>query len=291
MAKLLLFGANGQVGRELSRSLLPVGDVYAVRRGQCDLTDKDAIMRTVREVRPDVIVNAAAYTAVDRAESEEDVAMAINGKAPGVLAQMAKEAGSLLVDYSTDYVFDGEKKLPYVETDRPCPLNVYGRSKLAGLQAIEQSGCRYLVFRVSWVYGRIGKNFVNTMLRLAGEKPELKVVADQWGSPTPADLIADITAHALMMKRSEREEGLFNLAPRGETNWHEYAAFIYQVYRQLTQKKIPEVIPVTSAEYPVAASRPKNSRMNTHKIQEVFGITLPDWRTPLQRIIEDTILS
>ena len=290
MVNILLFGANGQVGWELCRSLLPVGELTALAREHCDFTNKDMLVNSVREVQPDIIVNAAAYTAVDKAEEDVATAQLINTGAPAILADEAKSLGALLVDYSTDYVFDGTKQEPYVETDEINPLNEYGRSKLAGQHAIENSGCRHLIFRVSWVYSSRGNNFVKTMLRLGEQRNELRVVSDQVGSPTPADLIADVTAQALTLIRTGKgEEGLFNLVPAGETSWYGFADEIFSHAAKIRDFKAPELAPVSTSEYPAPARRPLNSRLDTAKLEHAFGVCMPAWQIPMKRIIEEII--
>jgi dTDP-4-dehydrorhamnose reductase len=294
----LVTGSNGQVGFELRRSLAPLGRVIALDRSGCDLSDPDAIRRVVREARPDVIVNAAAYTAVDKAESDADVAFAINGTAPGVLAEEAKALGSLLVHYSTDYVFDGRKDAPYVESDAIDPQSVYGRSKAAGEVAIAAVGGSALVLRTCWVAGAHGANFAKTMLRLARERDSLRVVADQFGAPTTAALIADVTAqvlgrHWLGARRERFPGGIYHLAAAGETSWHGYATEVlrYAATHGVELKVDPariEAIPATA--YPVPAPRPANSRLDTAKLQAAFGIHLPDWREGVHHLL-DQILS
>ncbi|MGK2915719.1 MAG: dTDP-4-dehydrorhamnose reductase [Porticoccaceae bacterium] len=290
---ILLLGAQGQVGWELCRALAPVGRINAIGRSQCDLTDVDAVVELIRSRRPDLVVNAAAYTAVDRAETEPALAMRINAELPAVLAAEAKRLGALLVDYSTDYVFDGGKTTPYVEIDETNPGNVYGRSKLAGLRAIEASGCRHLVFRVSWVYGARGANFLKTMLRLAGERTELRVVADQIGSPTSAEFIADVTAQTLsLLGRGKGDEGVFHLAPAGETAWHGFACAIVEEARMAGAKLAlgaAHIVPITAAEYPLPAARPPNSRMDCGKLVRTFGLHLPHWADALPRIVEEAV--
>lgn len=290
---ILLLGAHGQVGWELSRALAPLGKVDAITRGQCDFADLGAVAERVRALRPGIIVNAAAYTAVDRAQTERAQAMRINAELPATLAAEAKRLGALLVDYSTDYVFDGNKATPYVERDPPNPGNVYGESKLAGLRAIEASGCRHLVFRVSWVYGARGGNFLQTMLRLAGERTELRVVADQIGSPTSAELIADVTAQALaLLAAGKGEEGVFHLAPAGETAWHGFARAIVEAARAGGAKfgLTPDhILPITTAEYPLPAKRPANSRLATDKLIGAFGLHLPHWAEAVPRVVEEAL--
>jgi len=290
MAKILLFGEDGQVGWELKRSLSPLGELTAPSLSDCDLTNKKKLVSTVRDLCPDIIVNAAAYTAVDKAETDIEAAMRVNAEAPAIMAEEARNLGALLVDYSTDYVFDGTKPNAYVETDTPNPINIYGSSKLAGLQAIQQNGCRHLIFRVSWVYGSHGHNFVKTMLRLAKERSELKVVADQIGSPIPADFIADITAQAICsLQKGDGEEGLYNLAPAGKTSWCEFAEEIFKNLERLTNSSVPKLFPIETSEYPAPAQRPVNSCLNTEKLERIFGFYMPIWQLPLKRIIEEVV--
>ena len=290
MVSLLLLGANGQVGTELRRSLAPLGELTALSRAECDLTNKENLLDTVKRQQPDIIVNAAAYTAVDQAETDQDMAMAINAEAPTLLAQQAAKLGALYVDYSTDYVFDGTKSGAYSESDSPHPVNVYGRSKLAGLEGIQQSGCRHLVFRVSWVYSAHGHNFLKTMLRLGQEKTELNIVADQTGCPTSADLIAEISAQAIRrVQEDEEKAGIYHLAPRGQTSWYGFAEAIFETVSQVTQYKVPALKPVDSRDYPTPARRPVNSVLNTEKLQQSFELGLADWRQPLKSIIEKLV--
>ncbi|HED33232.1 MAG TPA: dTDP-4-dehydrorhamnose reductase [Gammaproteobacteria bacterium] len=294
MARILLFGANGQLGRELRRSLLASGNLTALSRNECDIIDKDKITTIIRDLQPEIIVNSAAYTNVDKAEKDKKTAMLVNARAPATIAQLARENNALLVDYSTDYVFNGTKPGAYVETDIPDPVNVYGQSKLAGLQAIQQSGCRHIVFRVSWVYGRYGNNFVKTMLRLGKEKAELKIIADQRGSPTPANLIADVTAQAIGQIQSGRgEEGVYNLVPAGLTSWYGYAEAIFEHAVKVAHYKKPELLPIKTSEYAseytVAAKRPLNSCLSTEKLERVFNVRMPEWQHPLKQIIEEII--
>lgn len=295
---LLVTGSNGQVGFELRRSLAPLGRVIALDRAGCDLSRPDALRGVLREWRPDVIVNAAAYTAVDKAEGDVDAAFAINAVAPGVLAEEARAAGSLLVHYSTDYVFDGCKPDPYVEADAVNPQSVYGQSKLAGEQAIEAAGATALVLRTCWVAGAHGGNFAKTMLKLGRERDTLRVIADQFGAPTTASLIADVTAqivsrHWLQGRRESFPAGVYHLAAGGETTWHGYATEVLKTAaaRGIELKVDPasiEAIP-TSA-YPLPAPRPANSRLDTRKLRETFGIYLPDWREGTHLLL-DQILS
>ncbi|MEZ5616195.1 MAG: dTDP-4-dehydrorhamnose reductase [Rhodocyclaceae bacterium] len=286
---ILLTGKNGQVGWELQRALLPLGSVAAFGHRELDLADAAAVRRKLDEVRPDAIVNAAAYTAVDKAESETELANAVNAAAPALLAQEAARRGALLIHYSTDYVYDGAKAAPYVETDRTNPLGAYGRSKLAGEAGIRASGCDHLIFRTSWVYAARGANFLRTILRLAAERDELRIVADQVGAPTWARLIAEATAHALRQAMQERsggtfDSGVFHLAAAGETSWHGFAAAIVAGRGGL---RVKTVTPITTAEYPLPAPRPANSRLDTAAFRARFGLALPDWRDCLQLCLEE----
>ena len=293
--KILLFGKNGQVGWELQRSLAPLGELVALASDSqelCgDLTDLAGIARTVRAVAPDIIVNASAHTAVDRAESEPERARALNALAPGVLAQEAHRVGAWLVHYSTDYVFDGSGDAPWRETDPTGPLNIYGQTKLEGEAAIAAAGCRHLIFRTSWVYAARGGNFAKTMLRLARERDSLAVINDQIGAPTGADLLADVTAHALRTAMLRPElGGLYHLAAGGQTSWYDYARFVIDFARQTdTQIKVaPDAIqPVPSSAFPTAARRPHNSRLDTRKLQTSFGLHLPHWQSGITRMLEE----
>ena len=271
--RILLTGKNGQVGWELARSLAPLGDVIVHDRKSLDLSDANAICNLVRDAKPAIIVNAAAYTAVDKAESEPNAARAINAHAPRVLAEEARKLGALLVHYSTDYVFDGTKPGSYVETDTTNPISLYGRSKLEGELAIQASGCRHLIFRTSWVFGPRGGNFLLTMLRLAGEKNKLRVVDDQFGAPTSSGMIADATAHAL---RVDGAEGLFHLTAAGRTSWCGFASEIFKAAGLNTL-----TTPITSAQYPTAARRPLNSSLDCSKLHKAFGFTPPPWQEGL----------
>jgi dTDP-4-dehydrorhamnose reductase len=278
--RILLTGRNGQVGWELERALAPLGQLAAFDHAALDLGDPDQIVSRVREVKPDVIVNAAAYTAVDRAESERERAFLVNAAGPGFLAAEAKALGALLVHYSTDYVFDGSKPTPYVETDTPNPVNVYGQSKLAGEQAIEASGCRHLILRTSWVYGMRGQNFLLTILRLARERPELRVVDDQVGAPTWCRDIAAATTQ-LVATRSGAQ-GLLHLAAAGATSWYGFAREILAA-RGIT---VP-VQAITTTEYPTPARRPANSLLSAQKLRRQSGVALPDWRESLRTCLRE----
>jgi dTDP-4-dehydrorhamnose reductase len=293
--KILLLGKQGQVGWELQRSLTPLGDIVVLSRDSqnyCgDLSNLQNLAETVRQIKPNIIVNAAAYTAVDKAENESELARIINVEAPSVLAREANLLGAWLVHYSTDYVFDGRGITPWVETDTSGPLSVYGETKLAGEQAIQNSGCKHLIFRTSWVYGTRGNNFAKTMLRLAAERGNLTVIDDQVGAPTGADLLADVTAHTIRNVQSKSElSGLYHLAAQGETSWHGYAQFVidFVLERGCHLKATPESIkPVPSSAYPTPAQRPKNSRLNTNKLQTNFDLILPHWQTGVARMLTE----
>ena len=293
--KILLLGKNGQVGWALQRSLAPLGELVALdaqSQIHCgDLSNLAGLAQTARDVAPDVIVNAAAYTAVDKAESEPALAHAINALAPGMLAQEAKRCGAWLVHYSTDYVFDGSGKQAWLEDDASAPLSVYGASKLAGEQAIMAAACQHLIFRTSWVYGARGNNFVKTMLKLAQERDSLKVVNDQIGAPTGADLLADVTAHAISTALQQPNvSGLYHLVASGETSWHEYATLVIEYARQagLPIKVAQTAIhAVPSSEFATVAKRPLNSRLNTSKLQQTFNLHLPDWQAGVTRMLDE----
>lgn len=287
---ILLFGANGQVGWELTRSLAVHGRVSAYDHPEVDFNDLDSVRRLVARLAPDVIVNAAAHTAVDKAEGEESLAYRINAEAVGVLAAEAKAIGALLVHYSTEYVFDGRKASPYLESDSICPLSAYGRSKAAGESAVIEAGADALVFRTSWVFGVHGGNFVKTILRLAAERDGLRVVADQVGSPTPAALIADVTALGMVAARTGRlAPGLFHLAASNPVSWHQFAQAIIAagLARGRRLRLTPDqVVPITTAEYPLPAPRPANSRLDCSRLEMALGIRMPDWRPYLERMLE-----
>lgn len=276
--KILLTGRDGQVGWELERMLAPLGEIVATGRAQLDLADPDAIRRVVREAKPQVIVNAAAYTAVDKAESEPDLAMRINGDAPGVLAEEAKRLGGLLVHYSTDYVFDGEKGAPYTEDDQPNPINVYGASKLKGERAIRAVGPQHLILRTSWVYATRGNNFLLTMLRMAREGKPLRVVNDQIGAPTPAHAVSAATTTMLARPRSA---GVFHMTTSGSASWHQFAVEIMEQ----AGMAVP-VTPISAEEFPRRANRPRNSCLSNAKLQRDFGVALPAWREALRRCLD-----
>ena len=297
--KILLLGKNGQVGWELQRSLAPLGEVLALDRQSTthcgDLSQPERLAQTVREWRPDVIVNAAAHTAVDKAESEPDVARFLNATAPAALAQAAAEVGAWLVHYSTDYVFNGQGDLPWQEGDATGPLSVYGQTKLEGEQAIAASGCKHLIFRTSWVYAARGGNFAKTMLRLAAERERLTVINDQHGAPTGADLIADVTAHAIrqvMANSAPTLAGIYHLVASGETTWHGYASHVIAQARHINPElglKVSDIAPVPTSAFPTPAQRPLNSRLSTHKLQQAFGLVLPQWQQGVNRMLAEIL--
>lgn len=291
--KILLLGKNGQVGWELQRSLQPLGEVICLDMPEIDLGEPESVVRTVGAMRADVIVNAAAYTAVDHAESDETTATRVNGDSVAVLARIAVAQHALLVHYSTDYVFDGSGSTPWRESDAPAPLNAYGRSKLKGERAIHASGCRHLIFRTSWVYAARGQNFVRTILRLAAERDQLRVIADQYGVPTSAEFLADVTSQAISRVVTSPVGdlgGIYHLVPRGETSWHGIAcaavgrAIELGVGLQVTPERI-HAIP--ASEYPLPAPRPGNSRLCVDRVERDFGIRCPDWRVHLVRTVAE----
>jgi dTDP-4-dehydrorhamnose reductase len=293
--KILLFGKDGQVGRELQRTLLPFGHVIALNRQNADLQNLAELNRILETVSPDLIVNAAAYTAVDKAESDPDAAFKINAEAVAVMAGYASQNNILLVHYSTDYVFDGQKSGAFVETDVTNPLGIYGLSKRMGEESIVQSRCNSLIFRTSWVFSSHGNNFIKTILRLAKEKNSLNIVADQFGAPTSAELIADVTALAIAGYRSgSLTSGIYHLTATGETNWHQFAHHIVDralangLQLQLDQSQIRAI---TSEEYPVPAKRPKNSRLDTTLLSSRLGLKFPDWTVHVNRTLDQLTLS
>lgn len=296
--RILLFGANGQVGHELRRSLEPLGEVVATTRSgvldngmQCEVADfdvPDALPALIERIAPDVVVNAAAYTAVDRAESDREAAFRANAEAPQRIAEACAARDALLVHYSTDYVFDGSGTRPYREDDATAPLGVYGESKLAGEHAVTASGARHLIFRTAWVYAAHGKNFMRTMLRLAAERDELRVVADQIGTPTPAALIADVTAMALA--RPFARSGLWHLTATGETTWHGFTeAIVAAAHARGLIAAAPRVVPIATADYPTPAKRPGYSRLDTTRIESDLAPDLPEWDEGLSRTLDELI--
>ena len=299
--KILLLGKNGQVGWELQRSLASLGEVTALDRHSTDfcgdLNNLAGLQDTVQRLRPDVIVNAAAHTAVDKAESEPELARLINATALGVLAQEAQKLGAWLVHYSTDYVFDGSGSQPWIEDATPAPLSVYGQTKLEGEQLIAQQCQKYLIFRTSWVYAARGGNFAKTMLRLARDRERLTVIDDQWGAPTGAELISDVTAHAVRQvtqssSRQYSEAGIYNLAANGEASWNSYAKHVLDEARRLQpsiELLAKEVAPVPTSAFPTQAKRPHNSRLNTDKLQTTFGLFLPPWQQGVNRMLSEIL--
>ncbi|SFR14185.1 dTDP-4-dehydrorhamnose reductase [Desulfoscipio geothermicus] len=294
--KIMLTGKNGQVGWELQRTLAPLGQVIALGRQDLDLADPGQIRERVREIKPDIIVNAAAYTAVDKAEEEPELAMSVNGIAPGILAEEAKLIDAAIVHYSTDYVFNGQKNSPYTEEDEPEPLNVYGKTKLAGEQAIKAVGVPYLILRTSWVYGMRGKNFLLTILRLAWEREELRVVDDQIGSPTWSRMVAEATAQILARVYSPLMpypslltdvSGIYHLSAGGHTSWYGFTKEIIKYASRLTPYSL-QVSPIPSADYPAPARRPAYSVLSNLKLKETFGVAMPDWELLLKIAIEES---
>jgi dTDP-4-dehydrorhamnose reductase len=294
--KILLTGKNGQVGFELQRSLAPLGAIHAVDVDECNLADEQAIRQLVQSVRPDVIVNPAAYTAVDKAELEPGLAQAINARAPGVLGEEAQKIGALVVHFSTDYVFDGTKQGAYCENDSTNPQSVYGQTKRDGELALQASCARHLVLRTSWVVGAHGGNFAKTMLRLAADRDCLNVVADQFGAPTSAALLADVAAHLIREHRhqsgAEFPYGTYHVVARGETNWCDYARYVIGEALKAGKvlKATPERIsPIPTAQYPTPAKRPENSRLDTQRFHQTFGLELPHWQDGLNHILKQIL--
>lgn len=295
--KILLLGKSGQVGWELQRSLAPLGEVIALNRHSTDfcgdLGNLAGLTATVQAVRPDVIVNAAAYTAVDKAETESELARAVNAHAPGVLAQEANKLGALLVHYSSDYVFDGSGSHAWLESDETKPLSVYGQTKLDGERLIQAAFSNYLIFRTSWVYSARGGNFVKVMLRLAQERERLTVIDDQWGAPTGAELLADVTAHAIrqVLKRPQAA-GVYHVTSSGETTWNHYAKHVF-AHTSRAQSAInlivKEVVAVPASAFPTLARRPQNSRLDTGKLQTTFGLSLPPWQMGVDRVLDEIL--
>lgn len=295
--KILLFGKGGQVGWELQRSLGTLGELIALDFDSADMcgnfTDLYGLAETVRKIQPSIIVNAAAHTAVDKAESEPELARTINAEAPSILAREAAALGAWLVHYSTEYVFDGSGDKPWSEEDGTGPLSIYGATKLEGEQAILRSGCKHLIFRTSWVYGARGSNFAKTMLRLAKERDRLTVINDQIGAPTGADLLADITAHALRTAEHRPQvSGLYHAVAGGETSWYGYARFVLELAHNagVMLKVAPEaIVPVPTSAFPLPARRPHNSRLSTQKLQSTFGLTLPNWEAGVERMLTEIL--
>lgn len=301
--RILVTGDGGQVGDALKQTLAPLGEVYAPTMAVLDLTDAKSICKVISEFKPRWIVNAAAHTAVDKAESEPEMAFAINATALEIMAEESKRTGAAVIHYSTDYVFDGTKKTPYIETDSTNPLNVYGASKLAGEKALSQSGIPYLVFRTSWVYGATGNNFVRSMLRLAKEREHLKIVGDQYGGPTWSLELARLTAHAIDQVEGVAAKtncslqdaflpvsGVYHASGAGETTWYGFAAqAIAELQKLEPDTKLATVEAISTAEYPTAAKRPLNSRLDCSKLKEVFGWSMPDWRSSLEQVVSELV--
>ncbi|MDR6671386.1 dTDP-4-dehydrorhamnose reductase [Rhizobium sp. 1399] len=293
--RILLTGKNGQVGSELQKALAPLGTLYSFDRAACDLEDEASIRAVVRDVKPDVVVNAAAYTAVDAAENDSERATVINAIAPGILAEEAAKCGAMMIHYSTDYVFDGTADGYYKETTPAFPQSVYGRTKLLGEENIQHIGSRHLIFRTSWVFGIHGSNFAKRILQLAAEKSELRVVSDQIGAPTSAELIANITSRALLQAFRDPQsvkDGIYHLTSQGQTNWHEYACYVVQAALETSRhyRLAPDrIIAVSSNEYPTAAPRPRNSRLDTSKISKTFGLTLPLWKHHVDLFLKEIL--
>ncbi|WP_158783535.1 dTDP-4-dehydrorhamnose reductase [Pantoea sp. BAV 3049] len=293
--KILLLGKNGQVGWELQRALAPLGNLIALDRHSTeycgDLSDPAGIAATILAVKPDVIVNAAAHTAVDKAESEPEVAAVLNTAAVASMAEAAEKVGALLVHYSTDYVFNGQGNKPWAETDATDPLSVYGKTKRDGEEAITAACSNYLIFRTSWVYAAKGNNFAKTMLKLAKDRDELSVINDQFGAPTGAELIADCTAHAIRKAKAQSGlTGIYHLIASGTTTWHEYASYVISSGREKgLELQVSKINPVATSAFPTPAKRPANSRLDITKFQQNFELTLPDWRVGVERMLTEII--
>ncbi|HLH09390.1 MAG TPA: dTDP-4-dehydrorhamnose reductase [Terriglobales bacterium] len=298
--RILLIGNVGQVGWELKRTLSTLGDVVDIDRPGIELTSADSIRKVIRQNSPQVIVNAAAYTAVDKAEDESELAMGINATAPAIMAEEAKVSGAAFLTYSTDYVFDGAKQGPYTEEDQPNPLSAYGRSKLAGDEAVRDAGGSYIIFRTSWVYGARGKNFLLTMMKLVAEREVVKVVDDQIGAPTWSRSLAEATAQVIAQRANGRAnhsstvaerfadvKGVYNLTSDGRTSWFGFTEAIVNEMRALGRESLARVLPITSAEYPVRAVRPKNSVLDNSKLKNTFGLTMPQWDDALSMVVDE----
>lgn len=290
MIRVLLVGKDGQVGTELQRTLAPLGDIFAVDRDTCDLTRPEEVRATVREAAPRIIINVAAHTAVDQAESEPELAFALNADGPRLLAEEARRCGAALIHYSTDYVFDGRKREPYVESDPANPLGVYGRSKLAGEQAVMTAGVPHMILRTSWVYGLHGRNFLLTIMRLAREKPELRIVADQFGTPNWAAALAAATAEIVRKAAAGGDPvraigvrgGVYHLTCRGRTSWHGFASAIVERLHARGEGPLVPVVPISTADFPTPARRPANSVLEGSALARAWSVMLPDWRTALE---------
>jgi dTDP-4-dehydrorhamnose reductase len=292
---ILLTGKNGQLGFELQRSLAPLGQVHAIGTADCNLADANALRALIRDLRPELIVNPAAYTAVDKAEQEPELAHAVNAVAPGVMGEEAQHLGASVIHYSTDYVFNGEGSSAYREGDATEPLGVYGQSKLAGEQSLSLATQRHVILRTSWVVGAHGNNFAKTMLRLAADRPELRVVDDQWGAPTSAALIADLTSHLVARLKAQPADypyGLYHLAAGGETHWCDYARYVVaqaMAAGRTLQTRPESVLPIPSQAYPTPAKRPANSRLDTQRFRDTFGLTLPHWQHGVGHVLQQIL--
>ena len=291
--KILITGSNGQVGFELKRSLSLIGEVIALDRASFDLSNPDSIRESIRKIHPTIILNPAAYTAVDKAESERIIAQAVNSFAPRIIGEEARMISALVIHYSTDYVFDGTKNEPYNETDDVNPLGVYGRTKLDGEIALAESGANFVILRTSWVYGAHGKNFIKTILRLAAERKELRIVADQSGTPTSAALLANVSAHIVSRYLRDGVDtfpcGLYHLAAGGDTTWHYFAQYVVEKAITLNYKlqvSPDRILPIKTQEYPTPAARPANSRLDTTKFRKAFDLQLPDWRHGVDNVLD-----
>jgi dTDP-4-dehydrorhamnose reductase len=296
MKRILLTGKNGQLGYELQRSLSPLAEIFAVGHKDGDLSNEKALRTLIQQIKPDIIVNAAAYTAVDKAESEQETANAVNHLALKIIGEEAQKLSALVIHYSTDYVYDGNKQTPYMESDAVNPQSVYGQTKLAGELALAEVCSKHIIFRTSWVLGAYGNNFAKTMLRLATTKENLNVVADQFGAPTTAALLADTSAHVVASLLREAAAkipfGIYHLAASGRTNWHEYAKVVIATaheYGKSLTLSMENIKAISSAEYPTPAKRPKNSSMNTDKFQNTFGLILPDWQIGVRHVLQQVL--
>ncbi len=294
MKKILLLGKSGQVGWELQRALCPVGEFIALDRHDTiycgDLAQLNELKKTIQTIKPDIVVNAAAYTAVDQAEMDQKSAILINADAPALIAQTCNEINALFIHYSTDYVFNGLGNKPWSESDATEPVNQYGKSKLLGELAILESGCRHFIFRTSWVYAARGQNFIKTILRLARQHKTLHIISDQIGVPTGAELLADVTAQILIKYSKNNHEGIYHLCPQGETSWYTYATYILECAKDWDKTILNQGIqPISSAEYQTQAKRPLNSRLNTQKLEQTFTVTLPFWQTGVNRAIQEIL--
>lgn len=289
MKKILITGKYGQVGWELQRTMALQGNVTAIDMDTLDFSDSDAIVKVIRNLRPDILINAAAYTAVDKAENEPEIAMAVNGIAPAIMAEEIKRLKGVFVHYSTDYVFNGESSHPFCEEHLPAPLNIYGKSKLAGDQAIQAIGGSYIILRTSWVYGTRGKNFLLTMLKLAKERSQLKIVNDQIGAPTWSRFIAQATANIL--NHPQDNWGLYNLTASGQTSWQHFAEAIFKIASRFPDFKHPEVLGISSYEYPTPAQRPRYSMLSNEKLLKTFSLKMPAWDEALELCMQELYAS